>query len=190
MPSAVRSARRVSTASALWTSGASAAAIAIGLAEASLALMAFGLVQLFDFVADVVLVIHFRAAATAEHLEQLVLRVVTFGLIGLGSSTGVVSVVHLRYGEGPSNSSASAALAVVSVIALTALALRKRQVAMRVPSDALRADGRLTSVGAMLAAVTVVGTSTAESLDWWWMDPVAALVIAMGAIGLAFATKG
>ena len=62
----VLSALRVSATSAAWTLTASAAAILIGLADASLALVAFGAVQLFDFAADVVLVIHFRAARGAE----------------------------------------------------------------------------------------------------------------------------
>jgi hypothetical protein len=53
MRSVVRSALRVSAVSALWTSVASATAIVVGLAEASLALVAFGVVQLFDFAADV-----------------------------------------------------------------------------------------------------------------------------------------
>jgi divalent metal cation (Fe/Co/Zn/Cd) transporter len=79
-------------------------------------------------------------------------------------------------------------LAAVSVVALTAIALRKRYIAVRLPSDGLRADGNLSAVGATLAGVTVVGTGMAEIFDWWWADPLAALLIACGAIVLGVRT--
>jgi divalent metal cation (Fe/Co/Zn/Cd) transporter len=157
--------------------------------DASLALVAFGAVQLFDFAADVVLVVHFSAGAEAEHLERVVLRVVTWGLLLLGWVTGVVSVAHLRNGAGPTDSTASVILASASLVALTALALRKRYIAVRLPSQALLADGNLTGVGATLAAVTVVGVSAADLSDWWWMDPAAALVISAGAIAMGVTTS-
>jgi divalent metal cation (Fe/Co/Zn/Cd) transporter len=184
MTTVVERAFRVSATSAAWTLSASTAAILLGFVEASLALVAFGAVQLFDFVADVLLVVHFRIGAAAEHLERGVLKVVSLGLIATGCVTVVFSVVHLRNGEGPSNSYASLVLATASVVALTALAARKRHLATRLSSDGLRADGNLTAVGAALAAVTVVGISTAEVFDWWFADPLTALCISSGAVAI------
>ena len=46
-----------------------------------------------------------------------------------------------------------------------------------------------TDVGALLAAVTLCGTAASRSLGWWWADPVAALVIGAGAIGLGIALR-
>jgi divalent metal cation (Fe/Co/Zn/Cd) transporter len=189
MPAVTRSALRVSLASAVWTFLASAAAMAVGIATGALALVAFGVVQLFDFDADVVLVVHFRVGAAAAHLERVVLRIVASGLLALGTVTAIVSVLHLRTGEAPRSAIAGIVLAAVSVVVLTVLALRKRHVAARLSSRALRADGNLTSVGAALAAITVAGTSSAQAFDLWWMDPVAALVIGIGAIGMGAATK-
>jgi divalent metal cation (Fe/Co/Zn/Cd) transporter len=188
MPTVLRSALRVSTASAVWTLTASVAAIVIGVADASLALVAFGAVQLFDFAADLVLIVHFRAGAAAEHLERTVLRVVAAGLLAVGFATAVVSALHLAGHDAADTSAGSVALAGASLVALTALAVRKRHLAVALPSRALRADGNLTAVGAALAAVTLAGTAAGSTLDWWWADPAAALVIAIGAIGLGAVT--
>ncbi len=190
MPTVVDRALRVSATSAAWTLTASIAAIVLGLADKSLALVAFGVVQLFDFAADVVLVIHFRAGAAAEHLERLVLQVVAAGLLAMGSVTAVVSVLHLYNHDAAGDSAqTSIILAAASFVVLTALALRKRQLAARLPSPALHADGNLSAVGAALAAVTLVGISAAHAFGWWWTDPAAALVIAVGAIVVGATTK-
>lgn len=184
----LRSALRVSAASAAWTLTASVAAIVLGLSNGSLALVSFGAVQLFDFAADVVLVVHFRAGAAAEHLERVVLRVVAAGLFAVGCVTAVVSVVYLVNHAAADESLGSVVFAVASLVALTALAVRKRHLSVRLPSHALRADGNLTAVGAALAAVTVGGIVMAGAFDWWWADPAAALVIALGAIGVGART--
>src|SRR5262249_40772851 len=109
-------------------------------------------------------------------------RVVSLGLIATGCVTVAFSVVHLLGREHPSQSFLSVLLAALSVCALAALAARKRHLAERVPSSALRADGNLNAVGAGLAAVTVDGVMTAQTFDWWFADPVAALCISTGAI--------
>jgi divalent metal cation (Fe/Co/Zn/Cd) transporter len=189
MPATITRAVRVSAASAIWTLTASATAIVVGVASGSVALIAFGAVQLFDFAADVVLVVHFRADGGAEHLERVVLRVVAAGLLAVGSVTIVVSVLHLVRHDTPSDSAWSVALAAASVVALTALAIRKRHLAVLLPSHGLRADGNLTAIGAALAAVTVAGTLAASAFGWWWADPVAAMVIAAGALYVGATTR-
>lgn len=189
--STVVSARRVSAASAAWTLTASAAAITIGLADESLALVAFGAVQLFDFAADVVLVIHFRAAERgqdAEHLERVVLRTVSAGLITVGLAAMVSSIRHLVDHQAAHSSTAAIVLATASLVVLSLLAYRKREIALRLPSRALHADGQLTAVGAVLAAVTLKGAAATAAFDWWWADPAAALLIGAGAIGLGLLT--
>jgi divalent metal cation (Fe/Co/Zn/Cd) transporter len=189
MPVDVVSAQRVSTLSAVWTLAASAFAVSLGLADRSLALVAFGAVQLFDFAADVVLVIHFRGGDAVEHLERVVLRVVAVGLLATGTTAVAFSVVNLNGHREATASAAGAGLAVASVVVLTALAVRKRQIAVRLPSHALRADGNLTTVGAALAAVTVAGTSATSAFDLWWADPVAAAVIGGVAIVVGATTR-
>lgn len=188
----LQDALRVSAASALWTLAASIAAVAIGVAGHALALVAFGAVGILDCAASVALVAHFRdaqAGGTAERLERLALHVVTLGLLTVGLATASVSVLHLLERPATTSSTASVLLAAVSVVALTLLSLRKRHVAHRLPSHALLADSHLSAVGAVLAGVTLGGTAASSALGWWWADPVAALAIAVGAVGLAWTIR-
>lgn len=184
----LRSALMASAISAGWTLIASGAAIAIGLADDSLALVAFGIVGILDCVASLALVAHFRDArsgGTAEHLERIALRIVTIGLVTLGLVTGVVSAMHLMDRQQATGSWRIVVLAAASFAALTALSMRKRYIAIRLPNHALLADSHLSAVGAVLAAVTLGGTAASRSLGWWWADPVSALAIAVVAIGIA-----
>jgi divalent metal cation (Fe/Co/Zn/Cd) transporter len=77
-------------------------------------------------------------------------------------------------------------LAAASAVVLVGLAMRKRRVGAAIPSPALVADGFLSLVGALLAAVTVAGTALTSAFGWWWADPTAALGVAAGALAAAF----
>jgi divalent metal cation (Fe/Co/Zn/Cd) transporter len=188
----LRSALRISAVSAVWTLAASVAAIVIGYAGHAIALVAFGTVGILDSAASVALVAHFRdvrRGGTAERLERVALRVVTAGLVTVGVATAVVSVSRLLDRRASASSPASVVLAAVSLLALAGLSLRKRQISARIASHALRADSHLSAVGAVLAAVTLAGTAASSSLGWWWADPVAALAIAVGAVGLGWTMR-
>src|SRR5262249_43633484 len=143
VPVAIGQALRISAFSTIWSSIASAASIAIGVAEASLTLTAFGVVQVFDFVSGVALVVLFRGGPLAARLERAVLQVVAAGLLVLGVMTAFFSVIHLYKGHAPSASPTSLALALVSCVALAMLAIKKRDIALRLQHRALRADANL-----------------------------------------------
>ncbi len=184
----VHSALRVSAISAAWTLIASAAAIVIGLTGDSLALVAFGVVGILDCIASITLVAHFRdvrSGGTAAHLERIALRIVTIGLLSVGLATCVVSTTHLVDRQEADGSSVNVVLAAISLVALSVLSARKHYISVRLPSHVLLADSHLSAVGAVLAAVTLGGTAASSSLGWWWADPVAALAIAVVAIGLS-----
>lgn len=189
----LRSGTRVSAIGASWTVIASTAGIVLGVTENSLALVAFGAVGILDVVGSVTLVVHFVHArahgAMSEHLERLALRVVTAGLVAVGIATAVASVLRLVEHARGNGSALGVVLAGVSCLALTGFSLRKRYVAVRLPSVALLADSRLSAIGALLAVVAVGGTAATQALGWWWADPVAALMIAIiaGWLGVVMA---
>ena len=58
------------------------------------------------------------------------------------------------------------------------LAWRKFRVGSELGSPALRGDGVLTLAAAALAAITLAALLVNAAFDWWWADPLAALVIA------------
>jgi divalent metal cation (Fe/Co/Zn/Cd) transporter len=188
MDAATRSGVRVSAVSAAWTLLAAGVSIGLGIADGSLALLAFGAVQAFDVVSSAVLVVHLRRGPAAAHLEAVVFRVVSVGLVAVGTTTLVVGSLRLATGAHGDDSTGSLAFAAVSCAVLFALAARKRVVADRIASPGLRADGNLTAVESALAAVTVAGIVAARSLGWWWADPVAASVLACCAVLLGVQT--
>jgi divalent metal cation (Fe/Co/Zn/Cd) transporter len=76
-------------------------------------------------------------------------------------------------------------LAAASAVALGWLGTRKRRVGAAIPSGALVADGWVSTVGALLAVVTLAGTAVNAAFHWAWVDAAAALLVAVGAIGMA-----
>lgn len=182
---ALRAGLWVSLASIVWTGLTSTAAVIIGVATNSLVVVAFGLTGLLDAAASVTLVMHFRHALhheePSERHERLALRLVTIGLLGVGLATAAESLHRLLRHPTTESAPAAVALAAVSAVVLVGLAVRKRRVGAGIPSRALMADGLLSLVGAMLAAVTVAGTALTAAFGWRWADPVAALMVAAGA---------
>jgi divalent metal cation (Fe/Co/Zn/Cd) transporter len=188
-PAHLRAGLQVSVLSIAWTTSASIAAVVLGVSAGSLVLVAFGLTGILDAAGSAALVVHFRHAlhheVLSERHERLALRVVTLGLFVVGSLTAAESgrrlVVHPTSHTVP----AGVAVAAISIVVLALLSTRKRRIARRIPSRALLADGWLSATGCLLAVVTVAGTGLSSSFGWWWADPVAAAVVAGGAVGVA-----
>jgi len=191
-PSDVRAARRVSEVSIAWTLSASTLSIALGIASASSALVAFGCVGYVDLAGSVALVHHFRHALRADALEDRFERrahaIVTFGLLAIGLGAIGVSAFRLATGRHPSTSDAGIVVAGASFVVLGVLAVLKVRIAGRVPSAALRSDGFLSGVGAAQAAVVLLGAEATSVLAWHWADSLAAMVVGAIAVAIAVAT--
>lgn len=185
----LRAGLQLSGASVAWTVFASTAAVALGIRAGSLVLVAFGFTGLLDAVGSATLVLHFRHAlrheAFSDRREQLALRVVTLGLVIVGTSTAVEStrrlIGHVESHAVPTG----VALAAISIGVLGLLAVRKHRTAGRIPSRALLADGWLSATGCLLAIVTVTGTGLTSAYGWWWVDPLAAAAVACVALTVA-----
>jgi len=187
-----RAARRVSELSVVWTAVSSALAIALGVVSGSMVLIAFGAIGCVDAVGSIALVHHFRHALRAEEIsdrfERRAHQIVIAGLGIIGTATIIASAVRLVTGASSSTSPAGAVVAAVSLVALVSLSARKQRVARRVGSPALLADGHLSAIGALQAAVALAGLVAAQLLGWEWADAVAAL--AVGAVALTLALAG
>jgi divalent metal cation (Fe/Co/Zn/Cd) transporter len=188
----VRSAWRVSALSAAWTIATSTLAIGLGVSQSSVTLVAFGAVGYLDALGSVVLVIHFlsstRRLATAERAERWAHWIIGSGLVAVGVAAVVLSAIRLLGDQDADGSVAGVVLAAVSVASLALLSYRKQQVARQIGSAALLADGRLSGVGAMQAAVVLLGTLITTRLGWSWVDPAAASAVGFLAIVLGCRT--
>jgi divalent metal cation (Fe/Co/Zn/Cd) transporter len=183
-----RSGLRVSLLSILWTMAASAVSITVGLSAGSLVLVAFGCTGFLDAAGSIALVIHFRHALKHEvfshRRERIAFLIVNGGLAMVAVTTVAESVGRLISGSHGGRSVVGIIVAAGSIAVLALLARRKIAIGRAIRSRALVADGLLTTTGAVLAVVTVAGTVLA-AVGWWWADPVAALAVAIGALGVA-----
>ena len=181
----------VSLTSFAWTIAAGTGAVTIGVIGNSLVLVAFGAIGLLDAIGSGSLIVHFRPSrrheAVSERHERLALIIVTSGMAAVGIATLADSGYRLATRATSAPPPAGIALAGISVFVLVILAVRKREIARRIPSHALHADGWLSLMGAVLALVALIGTALDTALGWRWTDPIAAIAVACGAIGLSIA---
>jgi divalent metal cation (Fe/Co/Zn/Cd) transporter len=188
----VNAALRVSMLSMVWTLVSSVFAVIIGLRSRTSVLVAFGAVGVVDAIGSASLTVHFlhglRHDQLSERLERLSHRIVLTGLLVVGSAAVIGGVLRLILKSSRGSSDAGVVLAAVSFVVLLVLSSRKLQVARRIASEALRSDGHLSAVGAVLAAVTLVGTVLERWLGWGWADAVATIVLGTVAVWLAVAT--
>jgi divalent metal cation (Fe/Co/Zn/Cd) transporter len=179
---------RWSAASVTWTMVASTTTIAAGLAADSLLLVAFGAVGAVDLIGSVVLFVHFRHAlrhvAIHEARERVALLVIATAMGVIAAGTIALSALHLAHHTVARTSTLGTVVAGASVVTLTVLARGKIGVG-RVVSRALVADGHLSIVGALLAAVACVGTIATSVFNWWWLDAVGSIAIALVAAVVA-----
>ena len=187
----LREGLRVSQVSLGWTITAGGCAVAIGVVGNSLVLVAFGLIGLLDGVGSGSLIVHFRHSqrheAVSERHERLALVIVTAGMGTIAIATAAASTYRLWAHAGGKAQPFGIVLAGLSVVVLAVLAVRKRQISRRIPSHALHADGWLSAVGAVLGLVALAGTGLNARFGWWWIDPAAAIAVAVGAAGLGVA---
>jgi divalent metal cation (Fe/Co/Zn/Cd) transporter len=180
----------VSLASIAWTVVASTIEIVLGLQHHVLSLVVFGLAGTLDAIGSAALVVHFRHAlrhdVLAEHHERRATLIVSAGLMLLGGVTVVESARRLASGHVGTSTDAGVAVAAAAIVVLTVLATVKVRVSRDVGSAALAADGYLSASGALLAVVAVIGATVGTRSGLWWVDPVAALAIAMAAGGVGF----
>jgi divalent metal cation (Fe/Co/Zn/Cd) transporter len=185
----LQSGLRVSQISLAWTVAAGTAAVVIGVVGNSLSLITFGLIGLLDGIGSASLIVHFRHSQrhekVSERHERVALLIVTVGMATIGVATIADSAYRLVTHATSSPLVLGAILAGVSVVILAILAINKRRIAPRIPSHALHSDGWVSGVGAVLALVVLAGTALDSGLGLWWIDPVAAILIACGAVALS-----
>ena len=180
----ISAAIRVSVVSVAWTIATGATAVVLGIVASSIVLVAFGLTAAVDAAGSWLLALHFRHVRHHDRIDARRERrahvVINLGLLVIGSGAVIESGVRLLQHHGSRGSRPGALTAAASVIALTALAIRKHKIARRLGSAPWHADGNLSATGALLGAVTVVG-ALVHGIDW--LDPVCAAGI--GAVAAA-----
>jgi divalent metal cation (Fe/Co/Zn/Cd) transporter len=180
--SLLASAVRLSFLTIAWNAVTGGAALAVSIVDGSVSLGGFALNMLIDTAASAVLVWRFKREVRdpigAEHLERRAQAGIALAMIGVAAYVTIEAVRTLAAGSDPKASPLGISLAVASLLFLPWLARRKWDVAVRLPSRALRGDAVLSAASAALAAVTLAALLAASLLGWTWADPVAGLFIA------------
>ena len=182
-PQARRWAWWLTSATIAWNSVEALIAIAGGLLAGSIALVGFGLDSVVE-VASAVVIAWRLIRQTADHVaneraERRAVRLIALSFFGIAAFV-VVDAASTLLGlrDEPQRSPLGLAITALSLLVMPSLAWAKRRVARRLDSVALRADAAETQLCTYLSAVVLLGLSANALLGWWWMDPVAGLVVA------------
>ncbi len=183
-----------STASICWTALSSAVAVGYGVSAGSIVLVAFGAVGVFDMAGSIALIAHFRHAlrhqSVSERHERAAQLIVSIGMLTVGVATLVGSTLRLVAGGHTAEPLAGLIATASSIAVLGYLGLRKRRIGRLIPSAALMTDGSLSLTGCGTAICAVVGLALNDAYGWAWIDPVAAIGVAVAAIGVSLRSLG
>jgi cation diffusion facilitator family transporter len=186
-PIARRWAWWLTAATIAWNTLEAVVAIGGGIVAGSIALIGFGL----DSVVEVssALVIAWRLSSQGsdrlsnERAERRAVRLIALSFFGIAAYVCVDAVrALLGVRDEPQPSTLGLAITALSLVVMPSLAFAKRRVAKRMGSVALRADAAETMLCTYLSAVVLLGLAANALFGWWWMDPIAGLVVAALAV--------
>jgi len=162
-----------------WMTVEAVVAVAAGLAAGSVALMAFGIDSVIEFVAAFVVLQTFRAeqAGRSGHSEERALRVIGMTFFLLAVYVVADSAYTLIAASKPETSVLGVAVTAAALVAMPLLFFLKRWTGSRLASQMLLADAAESLFCAYLSATVLVGLLLNVAFGWWWADPVAALAV-------------
>ena len=167
-------------ASVAWAALVGVSSLVAGLVASSVALVAFGANSILDGTASGVLVWRFRherPGADVAAVERRAALAVGIVMIAVALWIAASAVSALAAHSVPEASLVGIVLTTASLLVLPVLARAKLRLVAPLRSPGLRGDGVLSFAGAVLAAATLLSLVLDASLDWWWADAIAALLI-------------
>ena len=176
-----RLALRLEYSTIVWNVGEAGLTIGLGIAAGSLALIGFGTDSIIEVFASAVVVWHLRPGHEADHPLRTAraLRLVGIAFAALAVALSIAGVRDLVTGRQPEESIWGAIYLVVVAVVMFGLGTAKHRIAARLDSAPLRAEATMTVLDGALASGTAIGLGLNIVADWWWADPIAALVVAV-----------
>src|SRR5579864_6166445 len=180
---AVRDGVRVEQVTIVWMAVEALVAITAGLLARSVLLTAFGLDSVIELVSGGVLLWRLSTEARGSSLERVeraesrAAWITGIALILLCLYVVAGSIVSLWTHSRPESAPVGIALALVALVGMPLLARRKRAIAARIDSAALRGDAACSITCAYMAGALLVGLVLTAVAGWWLADSVAALVL-------------
>ncbi|MFI7523935.1 cation transporter [Micromonospora globbae] len=171
-----RRAQRLAWLIIVWDVIEGTVAVTAGLIAGSVALLGFGIDSTIEVFAAAVIVWQLRAGARARQAPAL--RLIAGSFLALSAYVTYKSISDLIGGERPDESLVGIALNVVALAVMIPVAVAQRRTARALDNQALLAQSQETWVSNYLSVSLLLGLGLNAALDWWWADPVAALVVA------------
>lgn len=152
-------------------------ALFAGSIASSSALIGFGLDSLVEVGSAAAVAWQF-AAPDPRTRERLTLRLIAAAFFALALLVTVDAMRALVGGDQAAHSPVGIGLAAVSVTLMPLVAWFERRTGRELGSPTAIADSRQLILCTYLSAALLIGLLLNAWLDWWWADPVAAVVIA------------
>ena len=182
----LRAARRVrvlSWVSLAWMATEGVVAITAGIVAGSIALIGFGIDSAIEGFASLIIIWRFTGSRLLSHAaEERAQKLVAIQFFLLAPFVGYEAIRQLVAGEHPETSWVGIALVTSSAIGMPFLGIAKRRLADKLGSVATRGEGTQNLLCAYLAVAVLVGLLGNTLFGLWWLDPAAALVIAVVAL--------
>ena len=187
--SAAKRARMLSWVSLIWMSLEGAVAITAGVVAGSIALVGFGIDSAIEGVASAVIIWRFTGSRLrSQAAEERAQRLVAIQFFLLSPYVGYEAVQPLAAGVHPEVSVIGMALTASSLLGMPVLGVAKQRVARQLGSRATHGEGTQNLLCAYLAAAVLLGLAGNALFGAWWLDPLAAMVIAGVALREGLAT--
>ncbi len=180
---AARKAKLLSWISLVWMGLEGGIAIFAGVIAGSVALIGFGLDSFIEGVASVVIIWRFTGSRIhSEAAEERAQKLVAIQFFILAPYVAYEAIAHLAGAEDVEVSILGMALTASSLIGMPLLGRAKQRAARELGSQATHGEGTQNMLCAYLAGAVFLGLVGNALLGAWWLDPIAALVIAGVAI--------
>jgi divalent metal cation (Fe/Co/Zn/Cd) transporter len=154
-------------------------AVVAGVLAGSIALIGFGIDSFIEGFASLVIVWRFTGSRLlSDHAERRAQKLVAVQFFLLAPYVTFEALRHLQSGAHAETSWLGIALLTTSLIGMPLLGVAKRRLADQLGSVATRGEGTQNLLCAYLAAAVLVGLLGNTLFGLWWLDPIAALVIA------------
>ena len=169
---------RLEYATIAWNAVEMFVSIGLGIAARSLALVAFGLDTMVELFASGVVVWHLRhPSRDSKHITVQALRMVAGAFFVRALVVTIGAVWALVTGAAADESPIGIAYLGLTVVVMLSLGAAKRTTGIRLGSEPLAAEARMSIIDAALALGVLLGLAANALLGWWWADPLAALLV-------------
>ncbi|GAA2213412.1 cation transporter [Nonomuraea monospora] len=179
---AARAARSLSVATLAWLGVESTLGLAAGLAAHSVALIGWGLSAFVEAAASLIVVWRFTGARTLSPSAESTARKAVAVSFWLLAPYLVLHVAHdLDAGHRAEPSVLGIVVTTVSLVSMPVLGMAKRRLGSRLASAATSGEGTQNLICAAMAAGVLAGLWL-NTVGWWWVDPLVAVVLAAVAV--------